>query len=279
MVVARAAAPRHRARGLTGAPKGWMSTTSAKTYEHATEVLFQGIQDVMQRQALVPVAQHFSARGRPPAAPGAPPPVFMDVACGTGRFLTFVKDNYPDFQTIGVDLSPYYLSEARQNMEYFNEYNAAVNPRRALAKSVFRQAAAEALPNADASVDVLTCVYLFHELPPEVRRECAKEFFRVLKPGGCLVLNDSLQGGDNPELDAILPLFPGGFHEPYYLHYAQDDIVGLFEEAGFITTDVANAFLSKVFAFRKPDAGEEPAAAEPGALAPEGGEGGLEKSR
>ena len=142
-----------------------------------------------------------------------------------------------------------------------------------------RQAAAEALPNADASVDVLTCVYLFHELPPEVRRECAKEFFRVLKPGGCLVLNDSLQGGDNPELDAILPLFPGGFHEPYYLHYAQDDIVGLFEEAGFITTDVANAFLSKVFAFRKPDVGEEPAAAEPGALAPEGGEGGLEKSR
>ena len=30
----------------------------------------------------------------------------------------------------------------------------------------------------------LTCIYLFHELPPEARRAVAHEMARVVKPGG-----------------------------------------------------------------------------------------------
>ena len=55
------------------------------------------------------------------------------------------------------------------------------------------QGQAEAMSQfEDNSFDILNCVYLFHELPPEVRRECAKEFYRVLKPGGILTFNDSI---------------------------------------------------------------------------------------
>jgi len=39
---------------------------------------------------------------------------------------------------------------------------------------------------------VVLCVYLFHELPPAVRRAAAAEMARVLKPGGLLVLTDSV---------------------------------------------------------------------------------------
>ena len=40
---------------------------------------------------------------------------FLELACGTGRFLTFVRDNYPEMDVTGLDLSPFYLAEARKN--------------------------------------------------------------------------------------------------------------------------------------------------------------------
>lgn len=49
----------------------------------------------------------------------------------------------------------------------------------------------------------VTCIYLFHELPPEVRAKVAKEMARVVKPGGMVVLTDSAQLGDRPAWDAV----------------------------------------------------------------------------
>lgn len=40
------------------------------------------------------------------------------------------------------------------------------------------------------------CVYLFHELPEEAQRAAAAEMARVVKPGGIVVLTDSVQSGD-----------------------------------------------------------------------------------
>jgi len=86
----------------------------------------------------------------------------------------------------------------------------------------------------DESFDILNCVYLFHELPNEVRRECAKEFFRVLKPGGILCFNDSIQSKDRKGMTKeTMRVFPDKYHEPYYLDYIEDDFKALFEEAGF----------------------------------------------
>lgn len=41
----------------------------------------------------------------------------LEIGAGTGRFATFVKDNYPALQLTVSDLSPFYLSEARSNMQ------------------------------------------------------------------------------------------------------------------------------------------------------------------
>ena len=58
-------------------------------------------------------------------------------------------------------------------------------------------------------------MYLFHELPEAVRRRAVSEFARVLRPGGLLVLTDSVQLGDRPGLERNLDVF-GNFNEPYY---------------------------------------------------------------
>ncbi len=94
------------------------------------------------------------------------------------------------------------------------------------------QANAEALPFADASLDAVTCVYLFHELPPRVRPVVAAEIARVLKPGGVLAFADLVQPADEPDLSRLLEAFPAYFHEPYYSTYAQADLPALFGAAG-----------------------------------------------
>lgn len=45
------------------------------------------------------------------------------------------------------------------------------------------------------------CVYLFHELPLSVQRAAAAEMARVVKPGGIVILTDSVQVGDREAYD------------------------------------------------------------------------------
>ena len=71
---------------------------------------------------------------------------------------------------------------------------------------------------ASASADVwlawvqLTCIYLFHELPPQARRDVAKEMARVVKPGGMVRLVEMmlLQAVRLETAHACLPLVPAG---------------------------------------------------------------------
>ena len=80
-----------------------------------------------------------------------------------------------------------------------------------------------------------TCVYLYHELPNEVRRRVTSEIARVLKPGGLFAFVDLLQWDDVEGYDGLLEAFPQRYHEPYYLDYLGDTLDGpdgLFAKSG-----------------------------------------------
>ena len=98
----------------------------------------------------------------------------------------------------------------------------------------------------------MTSIFTFHELPPDVRRIVFKEFARVLKPGGRLILIDSLQRGDDPDYEGLLELFPQSFHEPYYSSYIEEDFAALAGNSGLIRGRETKAFVSKVMVFDKP---------------------------
>lgn len=210
---------------------GYLTEESARLYDEQVETLFRGAANAMRRQALRPIWEHVRGRDQRRLA-------LADVACGTGRFLGQLAQAFPALPATGLDLSHAYLAEARRHL-------------RARPRIRLLQANAEALPLADASQDIVTSIFLFHELPGPVRRTVTDEIARVLKPGGLFVFIDSLQLGDRPDYDGLLEAFPARFHEPYFANYIADDLDAAFAQAGLAAVSSRPAFLSKVMVRRK----------------------------
>ena len=210
---------------------GWMTQDSARRYDTQVEVLFNGTANATRRQALPPLQEHFAGRDQRRLR-------LLDVGCGTGRFLDFVKQAWPRLPAVGVDMSEPYLAEARHHLRGRCWIKLLV-------------ANGEALPLRNASHDAVTSIFMFHELPAKVRRAVFREFARVLKPGGRLVVVDSLQMGDEPDYDGMLELFPQSFHEPYYLGYLREDFGAIARACGLTPIRDVRAFVSKVMVFDK----------------------------
>lgn len=224
--------PRYYLQNFHFQTDGWLSDHSAALYDFQVEILFNGGADAMRRQALLPIGRHLAGRRL------ADQPL-LDVACGTGRFLSLVKHNYPRLPVTGLDLSRPYLARARDVLGAWSWVRLI-------------EGNAERLPFADGSFALVTCVYLFHELPRAVRRRIAAEMARVLRPDGLLVVVDSFQVGDRPEFEGLLELFPRAYHEPYFTDYARDDLAHLFGEIGMVQAYRDLAFMSKIAAFHRP---------------------------
>ena len=209
-----------------------MTNDSASRYDTQVEVLFNGTANATRRQALPQLHEVFAGRDQRKLK-------LLDIGCGTGRFLDFLKQAWPRISAIGVDMSEPYVRYARRHLKRWSRMNFIVGN-------------AESLPVPDESQDAVTGLFLFHELPPKVRQVVFRECARVLKPGGRLVLVDSLQRGDQPDYEGLLELFPQNYHEPYYRSYIVEDFGALASGSGLMHTRDVNAFVSKVMVFDKP---------------------------
>ena len=74
---------------------GWMTEDSAKRYDLQVEVLFYGTANAIRRQVLPPLYEAFAGRDQRRLR-------LLDVGCGTGRFLNFVKQCWPRLPCIGL---------------------------------------------------------------------------------------------------------------------------------------------------------------------------------
>lgn len=212
---------------------GWMTRESAQRYDTQVEVLFAGTANATRRQALPPLHEAFSGRDQRRLR-------FLDMGCGTGRTLDFIKQAWPRLPATGIDMSEAYVAEARGHLKRWRWMNLIV-------------ANGEAIPLEDDSQDAVTSIFMLHELPPHVRRRVFGEFARVLKRGGRLVVVDSLQRGDEPDYDGMLERFPHNYHEPYYAGYLKEDFAALAASCGLKHLRNVNAFVSKVMVFDKPE--------------------------
>jgi ubiquinone/menaquinone biosynthesis C-methylase UbiE len=223
--------PRYYLQNFHFQSGGWMTDDSAERYDTQVEVLLNGTANAMRRQALPQLHETFAGRDQRQLH-------LLDIGSGTGRFLDFVKQAWPRLHIVGLDMSDAYIRHAKRHLRHRSRTSFVVGK-------------AEAIPLADNSQDAVTSIFLFHELPPKVRRNALRECARVLKPGGRLVLLDSLQRGDQPDYEGMFQLFPKSYYEPYYSRYTKEDFRALAAKFGLTHVRSVTAFVSKIMVFDK----------------------------
>jgi SAM-dependent methyltransferase len=220
--------PRYYARNFHYQTEGYLGHTSAALYDLQVELLFGGTADAMRRRLIPPVVRFARSQGYSRARPLR----VLDVACGTGHLLSMLGAALPaEARLTGVDLSPHYIARARETL-----------PRELDVSLVCDNA--ERLPFVDRHFDAVTNVFLLHEVPGDVRAPS--------RPGGLLVVADSIQLSDAPELTKELLAFPDRFHEPYYVGYVKDNLAASVRAAGLHVLEEKLGFLTKIVTAERP---------------------------
>jgi ubiquinone/menaquinone biosynthesis C-methylase UbiE len=138
----------------------------------------------------------------------------LDIGCGTGTLAIAAKRHIGTAGTVcGVDASPEMIARARKKAA------------RAGVEIEFREGIVEALSFPDAHFDVVLSTVMLHQLGPELRRQCAGEVRRVLKPGGRWFVVDF--EGSARQAGRILSRFHG------HGHIKPGDLSTLTQVAGF----------------------------------------------
>lgn len=116
-------------------------------------------------------------------ARGDQPYSVLDVGCGTGTLCSVLSGDPRAERLVGLDYSPNMVEMAKEKFEAI--------PAEHHHKMEAVQGDAEQLPFEPESFDVLTCCNSFHHYPNQP--EAIAGFFRVLKPGGLLLLMDGFR--------------------------------------------------------------------------------------
>jgi demethylmenaquinone methyltransferase/2-methoxy-6-polyprenyl-1,4-benzoquinol methylase/phosphoethanolamine N-methyltransferase len=105
----------------------------------------------------------------------------LDVGCGTGEVALLAKARTKAGRVYGIDPAPEMIAVAR---------NKAARKKLDVD---FRVGVIESLPFPDASLDVVTSSLMMHHLPDDLKARGLAEVYRVLKPGGRLLIADFMR--------------------------------------------------------------------------------------
>ncbi|MEO3874973.1 methyltransferase domain-containing protein [Nonomuraea sp. B12E4] len=138
----------------------------------------------------------------------------LDVGCGTGylsRILSPVVT--PSGHVTGLDLSPAMIDHAT---------------RRAPANCAYVVGEAQDLPFPDGSFDLVTSSLAIHHIPREARAEALRQMFRVLRPGGRLLVAEF-----RPPANHLARHLIGLLSGPAMRHDPRDLLGSMIPDAGF----------------------------------------------
>ena len=124
----------------------------------------------------------------------------LDVGCGTGEVTIPGKKRVGQTgMAAGIDPDPQMIAIAQRKAT------------RAALKIDFRIGVIESLPYPDAAFDAVTSSLMMHHLPHDLQAKGLAEIYRVLKPGGRLLIADMMRSGGSmrKQLFASIAFHPG----------------------------------------------------------------------
>lgn len=144
----------------------------APRYDRFTRLFSFGMDGSWKREAIDAVRE--SARRLRPVQRA------LDLACGTGDLAVALARLWPGVQVDALDASPRMIDEASRRLQRRDpDVAPVVHP---MVGDMM------ALPQGDASIDVITAGYAVRNVPDA--RTAVREMARVLRPGGVLVTLD-----------------------------------------------------------------------------------------
>ncbi|MFA3791213.1 methyltransferase domain-containing protein [Aliiglaciecola sp. SL4] len=163
---------------------------------------------------------------RPEVAAMAPKDSYeriLEMGCSSGHYTQALALTYPDAEITGIDLSLTMLEHSQRtaNLKGWKWH--------------LYQRAAEDTKFESNQFDLVTSFILLHEMPVDAIEKMFTEAFRVLKPGGDLLMSDATRYSDLNKLEqwkADRGAAYGG--EPYWRETASIDFAPMLEAAGFI---------------------------------------------
>ncbi len=150
----------------------------------------------------------------------------LDLGCGTGTTTLMLKQAFPQANVTGLDLSPYMLVMADHKAK------------KAGLDIQWRHGNAEETGLLEASFDLVTASLLFHETPPNVSKSILQEGFRLLTPGGEVLILDGNQKTIR-QVDWLTEVF----EEPYIKDYAAGSVDAWMGAVGFEAVQTKDLFL------------------------------------
>jgi ubiquinone/menaquinone biosynthesis C-methylase UbiE len=181
---------------------GWLSETAAVGNRVAMEAVLENAHPQKSLGVRDEIAQLFPENARH----------ILDWGAGIGDDAAAIAHRLPSAKVTAWEASPFMIVVGRfYHKEIPNLY--------------WKHGLVEKTELPDNSVDAVNMTYLLHECPDEIKQIILTECWRILSPGGRLVVTDSLPG----DLHSYR-----GFFEPYKEQWLKIDPNQLLREAGFI---------------------------------------------
>ena len=192
----------YSSQNFHGINKGYLNPGAAVSYDSVTQYALPPNETWTRQEVINSI--------------GGQPRKILDLGCGTGSTTLMLKQAFPNAEVIGLDLSPYMLVMA--------EYKA----KQAGLNIHWLHGKAEATGFPANDFDLVTASLLFHETPPIITQQILKECFRLLAPGGQVIILDG-----NQQTLRHTTWLTEIFEEPYINDYAEGSMDAWLGAAGF----------------------------------------------
>jgi len=171
----------------------------------------------------------------------------LDVGTAGGRTAAAIKAQ--GIQDVwGIDPSPYLLQHAAQRYPDIH----------------FIQGIAEHTPFIEHRFDGIAVCFVMHEIPPKFVKKALREFSRILKPSGKLVIVEPAAAQLNESIFTLsrkhgwrgmyYKLLAGAVHEPFVEAWHAMDFHSALRDAGFVLRQDAERFPVRCIVAEKPSA-------------------------